>query len=156
MEMFPEKLDSLLREGTASAGVELYHWELAGGKGQERLLVYIDTADGVTSADCERASRAIEKRLDQDESQSSPYMLEVSSPGIERRLYEPWHYSRAIGKKIRVRLRKPHDGQKTVTGRLDRLSGEAITLDMDGGELQIPLSEVARAQVVFEPKQEGR
>jgi len=154
--MYPENLDSLLREGAASAGVELYHWELAGGKGRGRLLVYIDTADGVTSADCERASRAIEKRLDEDITVETPFMIEVSSPGIERELHEPWHYERARGKKVRVRLHNPHEGQKTVTGRLDRLSGEAITLNVDSTELEVPLSEVARAQVVFEPKQEGR
>ncbi len=152
-------MDSLLREGTESAGVELYHWELSGGEGQGRLLVYIDTADGVTgatSADCERASRAIERALDREETLPSPYMLEVSSPGIERRLYEAWHYRRAVGKKIRVRLNWPREGQKNVVGRLEGLSGESIALDVDGETVELPLAEVSRAQVVFEPKREGR
>ncbi len=149
-------MDSLLREGTASAGVELYHWELSGGEGQGRLLVYIDTADGVTSADCERASRAIERVLDREETLRTPYMLEVSSPGIERSLYELWHYHRAVGKMIRVRLQRPREGQRNMVGRLDGLSGETVTMDVDGETVELPLAEVARAQVVFEPKREGR
>ncbi|MFO8034664.1 MAG: ribosome maturation factor RimP [Candidatus Bipolaricaulota bacterium] len=156
MVMFPEKLDSLLREGTESAGVELYHWELSGGEGQGRLLVYIDTADGVTSADCERASRAIERLLDSDKAITSPYTLEVSSPGVERRLYEPWHYHRVVGKEIRVRLHGSHGGQRSVVGRLEGLSGDSVLLHVAGETVELPLAEVARAQVVFEPKREGR
>ncbi len=154
--MFREKLDSLLREGVESAGVELYHWEFAGAEGRGRLIVYIDTSAGVTSADCERTSRAVERLLDREDVIGAPYVLEVSSPGLDRRLWEPWHYSRVIGRRIRVRFTPPQQGPRTVVGRLQELSGEVLLLDVEGEPMEIPLSEVARAQVVFEPKQEGR
>ncbi len=156
MVMFPEKLESLLCEAAASAGVDLYHWELSGGGGQGRLLVYIDAANGVTSGDCERASRAIKRLLDEDEELSSPYMLEVSSPGVERRLYELWHYRRAVGKKMRVWFRNANGERRELAGRLEGLSGEAIVVNVDGETIEVPLAQISRAQLVFEPRQEGR
>ncbi len=154
--MFREKLDSLLREGTESAGVELYRWEFAGAEGRGRLLVYIDTLEGVSSADCERVSRAVERLLDREDVIGAPYVLEVSSPGLDRRLWEPWHYRRVLGRRIRVRFTPAQQGPKTVVGRLEELSDDVLLLDVDGEQIEVPLSEVARAQVVFEPKQEGR
>jgi len=135
----------------------LYHWDLAGGAGRSRLLVHIDRPEGVGLADCERASRAMSVALDREDVMRGPYVLEVSSPGIERRLWEPWHYERAIGKKLRVRLRTPHERGPHVEGRLVGISGEDVLLVAEEGQqerIAVALGDVVRAHVVFEPDKE--
>ena len=155
MSILREKLDLLLRQGAQAAQVELYHWELSRAGPRARLLVYIDSPTGVTSGDCERASRAIEALLDEHDPFAGPYVLEVSSPGVERRLWEEWHYQRALGKRVRVTARSAQ-GKRAYEGRLASVGKEKIAVELEEGRIEIPLSQVTRAQLVFEPKMEER
>jgi len=155
MSTLREKLDLLLRQGAQAARVELYHWELSRAGPRARLLVYIDSPTGVTLGDCERASRAIEALLDEHDPFAAPYVLEVSSPGVERRLWDEWHYQRSLGKRIRVTARSPQ-GKKAYEGRLASVEKGKIAVELEEGRIEIPLSQVARAQLVFEPKMEER
>lgn len=155
MSTLREKLDLLLRQGTKDAQVELYHWELSRAGPRARLLVYIDSPTGVTLGDCERASRAIEALLDEHDPFASPYVLEVSSPGVERRLWDEWHYQRALGKRVRVTVRSPQ-GNKVYKGRLASVEKGKITVELEEWRVEIPLSQVTRAQLLFEPKMEER
>ncbi|HAF70928.1 MAG: Ribosome maturation factor RimP [Acetothermia bacterium 64_32] len=156
MSTLREKLDALLRQGARDARVELYHWELSRAGPRARLLVYIDSPTGVTLADCQRASRAIEALLDEHDPLAFPYVLEVSSPGVERRLWEEWHYRRALGKPIRVTSHSPQGKKVACQGRLVGVGEGKITVDCQEGRMEIPLSQVTRAQVVFEARTEGR
>ncbi|MCR4391630.1 MAG: ribosome maturation factor RimP [Candidatus Acetothermia bacterium] len=156
MEMLREKIDALLRQGADRARVELYHWELHRCRDYARLVVYIDHPRGVTVDDCARASRAMEALLDQADLLSSSYLLEVSSPGVERGLWERWHYERVLGKLVRVQV-APGEGEAVRTryqGRLVQLVDDAITLDLGQDRVDVPLSRVVQAQVVYEG--EGR
>ncbi len=155
MSILREKLDLLLRQGAQAAQVELYHWELSRAGPRARLLVYIDSPTGVTLGDCERASRAIEALLDEHDPFAGPYVLEVSSPGVERRLWEEWHYQRALGKRVRVTARSAQ-GKRAYEGRLASVGKEKIAVELEEGRIEIPLSQVTRAQLVFEPKMEER
>jgi len=152
MRTLREKLDELLRQGTRDAQVELYHWELSRAGPRARLLVYIDRPQGVTLKDCERASRAIEALLDAEDPIPSSYVLEVSSPGVERGLWEKWHYERALGKRVRVVVKVARDGRHVYEGKLAEVRGEEITVELDKGRIEIPFPEIARAHVVFEPE----
>ena len=155
MSILREKLDLLLRQGAQAAQVELYHWELSRAGPRARLLVYIDSPTGVTVGDCERASRAIEALLDEHDPFSGSYVLEVSSPGVERRLWEEWHYQRALGKRVRVIARSPQ-GKKVYEGRLASVGEGKIAVELEEGRIEIPLSQVTRGQLLFEPKMEER
>lgn len=155
MSILRKKLDLLLRQGAQAAQVELYHWELSRAGPRARLLVYIDSPTGVTLGDCERASRAIEALLDEHDPFAGPYVLEVSSPGVERRLWEEWHYQRALGKRVRVTARSAQ-GKRAYEGRLASVGKEKIAVELEEGRIEIPLSQVTRAQLVFEPKMEER
>ena len=155
MSILREKLDLLLRQGAQAAQVELYHWELSRAGPRARLLVYIDSPTGVTLGDCERASRAIEALLDEHDPFAGPYVLEVSSPGVERRLWKEWHYQRALGKRVRVTARSAQ-GKRAYEGRLASVGKEKIAVELEEGRIEIPLSQVTRAQLVFEPKMEER
>lgn len=147
MERASDRLDALLREGAAEAEVEIYHWELRRAGRQVRLVVEVDRPGGVTLDDCVRASRAIDALLEAHDPVPGPYLLEVSSPGVERRLWEPRHYAQAVGKMVRVRMRSGSSHR----GRLLRLEGDAVVLEGDEGPWSLPLAEIALAHVVYEP-----
>lgn len=154
MSNLREKIESLVRRGLEDTEVELYHWELSRAGPRTRLVVYIDRPQGVSLADCERASRAIEALLEEEDPLAGPYILEVSSPGIERRLWEPRHYRQAVGKRVRVVLRKPVAGRNVQEGRLSSASEEGITLELDSGPVFVPFSHINRAQLVYQPQWE--
>ncbi|HEU68875.1 MAG TPA: ribosome maturation factor RimP [Candidatus Acetothermia bacterium] len=150
MDRVQEKLDALVHQGAADAQVEVYHWELRRWGQRARLLVQVDRPGGVTVDDCARASRAIEALLDEVDPVPCPYVLEVSSPGLERGLWEPRHYAQAVGRLVHVKLKT----DATRRGRLVRATPDAITLAREGAELDIPVADIVRAHLVYE--REGR
>lgn len=126
--------------------MEVYHWELHRSGRRARLVVEVDRAGGVTLDDCVRASRAIDALLEAHDPVPGPYLLEVSSPGVERRLWEPRHYAQAVGKAVRVRTKSGGSHQ----GRLLGLEGETVVLEGERGPQAVPLAEIALARVVYE------
>ena len=92
------------------------------------LRAYIDKEGGITIDDCERFSRAIDKRLDAADPIDQSYTLEVSSPGIERELTKDWHYEACMGLELSVRLIRPVDGVRDFVGTLTGYQDGAVTL----------------------------
>lgn len=146
MDRALERLDALVHQGAAQAHVEVYHWELHREGGKKRLAVQVDRSGGVTLDDCVRASRAIDALLEESDPVSGPYVLEVSSPGVERRLWEPRHYAQAVGKLVHVRVKSGG----SYRGRLLRVEADTIVLDLSGEELALPFPQVAGAHLVYE------
>jgi ribosome maturation factor RimP len=105
------------------------------------LRLYIDHPDGVTLALCERVSGLLGDYRER-------YALEVSSPGNDRPLTKPQHYSRFLGRHARVRLREAKDGHKSVTGELVGASEEDITIAAGDGIVTIPYAQIARSNLV--------
>ena len=105
------------------------------------LRLYIDHPDGVTLALCERVSGLLGDYRER-------YTLEVSSPGQDRPLTKPQHYSRFLGRHARVRLRESKDGHKSVTGELVGASEEDITIAAGDGIVTIPYAQIARSNLV--------
>lgn len=98
------------------AGCEVWHVELKGGT----LRLFLEKPDGVTLSDCEYVSKLVSAYLDVVDFGKSRYVLEVSSPGLDRQLYRPGHYERSVESKVRVTFEDPLTGaRKTVTGRLE-------------------------------------
>lgn len=95
------------------------------------LRYYIDKDGGVTIADCEAFSRAVDKRLDDEDPIPDSYTLEVSSPGVERELTRDWHYEACLGKTIHLRLIRPVEGVRDFVGVLAGYSEGVITLQLD-------------------------
>lgn len=125
-------------------GCELWHVELKGGT----LRVFLDKPEGVTLADCEHVSKLLSAYLDVVDFGKSRYVLEVSSPGLDRQLYQPRHYERFVGHKVRVTLEDPGTGKRrTVTGRLE-------AFEKPGDAPEGDLEKTARVVVVEEPKGE--
>ena len=88
--------------------------------------------------------------LDESDPIRENYMLEVSSPGIERRLTQPWHFEKYIGKMVDIGLYKAVDGAKQISGVLHAYSDEEITLETDKGNMTIMQSETANVKLHFD------
>jgi ribosome maturation factor RimP len=141
-------LEEIVRRAVAQARVELYHWELAQRGRELRLTVYIDRPGGVSIEDCARTSEILSDLLDQADPIPTSYVLEVSSPGLDRRLWEPWHYERALGKKIHVKVRGME--RTSYEGRLIGVQEGKAVVEEKSGRVEIPLSQVTQAWVVYE------
>ena len=116
-----------------------------GNRGNRILRVFIDHPDGVSHSLCARVTGLLAGYLRDNR-------VEVSSPGLERRLRKPEHFQAAAGKKINVRTFGPVQGQRNFTGFLVSSDDQFLKMNLDGSgqEVSIPLSEVSRARTVFE------
>ena len=107
------------------------------------LRVFIDKEGGVDLDDCQDLSRKLEEILDAQDLIKTSYILEVSSPGLDRELKKPRDFQREMGKEIDVSLFAPIDGKKVVTGTLSAYDGETINV----GEMAIPMDKVAKVNL---------
>jgi ribosome maturation factor RimP len=105
------------------------------------LRLFIDHPGGVTLALCERVTGLLGDYRDR-------YSLEVSSPGLDRPLTKPQHYTRFLGRHARVRLREARDGHKSVTGELVGASDTDVTIAAQEGVVTIPYEQIARSNLV--------
>jgi ribosome maturation factor RimP len=106
-----------------------------------KVRLFIDSADGVDLALCERVTNHLRDLL-------VDYSLEVSSPGPERPLTKPQHFRRFVGRKARVRTREEHDGRKTFTGELVGASDSEVTVAADDGVVSIPYADINRSNLL--------
>lgn len=145
-----EELRRIATEIAASCGVDLYDVVLRRSGPRWKLQIFLTKSGGnVSLEDCERVSRQLSRELDVSDPIPSAYDLEVSSPGIERHLREPAHWSSACGSNVRVRWRDEQGRSRSVLGRLESLEGDVIRLTEQGGsgDTLIPLDSVLSARV---------
>ena len=121
--------------------VEVLLAEVVSSPAHPTLRLFIDHPDGVTLALCERVSGQLNDYREH-------YKLEVSSPGWDRPLTKPQHFTRFLGRRARVRLREARDGHKSVTGELVGASDRDVTIADGGGIVTIPYEEIARSNLV--------
>jgi ribosome maturation factor RimP len=148
------RLQDLIERVAEREGVELVHAELTGGR-QKYLRIYIDRPEGVTHEDCARVSDRVGLLLDVEDLIPHRYILEVSSPGLDRGLFKPADYERFAGNPAHVRLSEPVDGQRNFHGKLLGLdqAGEPAALieDETGKRHRLPLAKILKAHVDLEP-----
>ena len=148
-----DTLENVVGQEVESLGFELFEMRKRGTANRPTLDVRIDRPDGsaITVDDCAKVSRAIEARLDGSGLVSDRYVLEVSSPGLERPLRRPRDWQRFVGKRVSI-LSPQHGGRfEAENGGLDADDGAAVVrLRMDGGvERRIPLAEIKEARLTF-------
>ncbi len=146
MDQNSHQISALLRPVIGTMGYELLGVELRGG--QSLLRVYIDRPEGITVDDCERVSHQISALLDVEPLLPGTFTLEVSSPGMDRPLFEADHYQRFSGERIRVKLAVPLAGRRNVSGVLRGLREDQVILDTGQGEVAIPLAQIESARLV--------
>lgn len=115
------RLIAVLEPIVEQAGAELVDLEVAGSHGRPVVRAYVDTVEGITLDECARLSRLLESELERSGVVPERYVLEVSSPGIDRPLTRRTHYERFVGRKIDVRLYVKCDGRKKYVGTLERV-----------------------------------
>jgi ribosome maturation factor RimP len=138
----------------AAAGTQIEVAEVQiRGAGKSRLVrVYIDKPGGVTHGDCELISERLGKFLDEEDViPEEGYTLEVSSPGIERRLSKPRDFERVVGQKIKLTTLEPVDGHTSLVGKLEQFADGNLDVEIAPGNLvHIPLHQVRKANLKFE------
>jgi ribosome maturation factor RimP len=147
-------LEDVVRTELEQAGYELFELRQGGSKSRPVLDVRIDRRDGekVTVEDCARASRAIEARLDTGDVIGERYVLEVSSPGVERPLRNAAEWRRYVGRRATVKSEAVAGGRAEVeiVGVEGEQGGEvAVVRDAKGVEQRIPLTDVREARLAF-------
>lgn len=133
-------LHERLRTLIGSMGYELIGCEVLPQGRQMIFRIYIDGPKGVTVDDCSRVSHQVSAMMDVEDTFPGRYFLEVSSPGINRPLFEIEHYRWAIGKSIKVRLLAPLHQRRQFTGVVVKVEGEDIYLQVEGMDQEVKLS----------------
>ena len=123
----PGEAVEALRSAVAALGLELCHFEWKAGR-RSTLLLTIDRPGGVSLEDCEDASRAASHFLDPLEEKLPCYVLEVSSPGLDRPLWTVADCVRFAGRRVLVQTRRPVDGTSRIRGPLETVEGDRLTV----------------------------
>ena len=146
-----EKIEAIAGGVAEPEGIEIVEVELKGGGKNQFLRISIDKPEGVNHADCELVSRQLGDLLDADDTIPVHYTLEVSSPGVERKLTKLSDFERFAGKRAKVVLREPVGGQKTFEGAIGSAAGQQIALVLPNGQtVEFPFSSIDRANLKFE------
>ena len=133
-------------------GLHLYDVEHAGGT----MRVLVDRVGGVDLGVLAEVTRELSSALDDADPLPGRYTLEVSSPGLERPLRRPDHFSAAIGTRVRVKTRRDTEGDRRVEGTLVSADDEGIAIEGEGGLRRLRHAEIERARTVFEWEPAGR
>ena len=136
-------------------GFELVDVEYLSEHGRWVLRVYIDKDKGVTIEDCARISSELGDLIDIKDIIDHEYVLEVSSPGLNRPLKKEKDFSRVIGKKIKVRTTDPINGRRNYTGYLKDFRENTLFLEVEGGLVTLSFPEIDKANLVYEFENEN-
>jgi len=143
-------LSKLIEPVVQELGCELWGIEKLQQGRQVVLKIYIESADGINVDDCARISRQVSAILDVEDPIQGEYMLEVSSPGVERRLFKPEHFDVCKGEKVQITLRQAFDGRRKFKGVLCGLEDEEVVIRVDDAqEIVLPIGSIERARVLM-------
>jgi len=151
-EGIASKIEEIAQRVAGSEGIEVVEVEVKGGGMHRFVRISIDKPEGVTHGDCELISQQVGTILDvEDVVPGGRYTLEVSSPGVERKLLKPQDYQRFQGKKAKITLRDPLEGRRNWEGTLAGIeNGEVLVETAPGQSIRFPLDNVQKANLKFE------
>jgi len=158
-----EKVQAIAERVAGSLGLEIVELELRGGGKSRMLRIFIDKPAGVTHEDCANLSREVSTILDvEDAISGGSYVLEVSSPGLDSKLFRPADFERFQGSRVKLTTRTPVNGNRHFEGRLEHFESGRLTLDLtearrkhrpaEGApqKLELELANVEKANLVPE------
>ena len=151
-EQVSARIEAIAQRVAESEGMELVEVEVKGGGNNRLVRISIDKPAGVTHGDCELVSQQVGTILDvEDVVPGGRYTLEVSSPGIERKLLKPQDYQRFQGKKAKITLRDAVEGRRNWDGTLAGFDNGEVALETAPGKtMRFPLNQVHKANLKFE------
>lgn len=130
-------------------GVYVYECEYKKEGGDYYLRLFIDKDGGVTIEDCENVSRKVNEQLDAIDPIKEAYIFEVSSPGLDRKLTRSWHFEKALGKDVDIKLFAPIEGSKSLTGTLIGFDNGLLTLKIGEKTVEIDKSKASSIRLAF-------
>jgi len=142
------KLTSLLQPLVEDLGYEFVGLEFSANPKNRGLVLYIDKPSGVDIDDCERTSREVAALLDVEDPISGQYVLEVSSPGLDRPLFNPRQFEQFVGETVRINLFAPCEGRRKLKGRILGVVDEQVCIEQDGKQLTLEHGNIAKARLV--------
>jgi ribosome maturation factor RimP len=148
MQALRTDLRRLLEPGVMALGFELVDVEVAGQGSRTTLRVYIDGPEGVTVDDCADVSRQLSAILDVEDPMPGQYLLEVSSPGLDRPLVKPADFRRFIGEEVKVQLHAPLNGRRRFKGRLLDVTDATVVVEVDKERFELAVDAMERARLV--------
>ena len=149
MAKFEQKLTDMLRPAVEEVGKELLGCEFISAGNHSVLRLFIDHENGVEVDDCAEVSRQVGAILDVEDPISSEYSLEVSSPGLDRPLFDLSQFQGLIGETINVKLSIPLNGRRKFKGKLESIENDTLVVLLDGEEYELIYSNVDKANLVY-------
>lgn len=146
--MTGDELQKLLEPSVERLGYELADLEVRLGSKGGLVRVFIDKPDGIDLDDCEKVSLAVSAILDVEDPVPGNYNLEVSSPGLDRKLTKVEHFQRFAGETVKVQTRFPIEGRRRFRGTLVSSDDENIVVVVDGESHSLPLKTIDTARLV--------
>ena len=149
-EEYEQKAEALLSPIVESNGFELVDVEYVKEAGNWYLRGYIDNPGGITVNDCETVSRAFSDRLDEDDFIEDSYIMEISSPGLDRPLKKEKDFARSIGKLVEIRTYRPIEKQKEFCGELTAYDNNSVTIDEEGTPRTFDKKDIALVRLAID------
>ena len=149
MASIEERVENLILSEVEKLGYELYDVQYTKEGKDYYLRIFIDKENGIDLNDCEKVSEIIKPILDSADYIKEMYFLEVSSPGIERVLRKDKHLEQSIGKEIEIKLFKPIEKQKELTGVLNKYDENNIYIQLQKEEIQIERKNISLMKLKY-------
>ena len=149
-----ERTEALVLPIVELAGLELWDVEYVKEGSDYYLRVYIDKSGGVNIDDCVLITKSLNEKLDADDFIEDAYILEVSSPGLTRKLKKDKEFEKSIGKLIRVKLYKAEEGSKEHIGRLKEFAPDKLTIEVDEADISLSRDNISCVRLEYEEVEE--
>ncbi|GHE78795.1 ribosome maturation factor RimP [Thalassotalea profundi] len=148
MAKFEHKLTEMLRPAVEEVGKELLGIEFVSAGKHSILRIFIDHENGINVDDCAEVSRQVGAILDVEDPISSEYSLEVSSPGLDRPLFDLPHFQEVVGETINVKISMPLNGRRKFKGKLVSIENDTLIVNVDGEDYELIFSNIDKANLV--------
>lgn len=138
----------MLRPAVEMTGLELLGIEFISAGNNSVLRLYIDHENGIDVDNCADVSRQVSAILDVEDPIGPEYNLEVSSPGVDRPLFEKAHYQAVVGETIEVKLGLAQNGRRKFKGLLEAVEGDNLIVVVDGEDYELSISNIDKANLI--------
>ncbi len=146
-----DRLTAVIGPAVEGLGYELVGVEYLSQGRHSLLRIYIDSESGITVDDCAKVSHQVSAVLDVEDPIHGQYTLEVSSPGLDRPLFNAGHYQRFAGQQVEIRLHAPFEGRRKFKGRLLGMQDDEVIVQVEeGDEYAFPIETIDKANLVPE------
>jgi len=142
------KLIALIEPVVKALGLRLWGIEMVAHGRHKTLRIYIDSDQGIELKDCESVSHQISSMLDVEEPITGNYTLEVSSPGLDRSLFNAEQFGQYLGHTVQIKLRHSFDGRRNYKGILNKVEDQEVGLIVDEHEYVLPIESIEKAKIV--------